>query len=156
MGPEVGKTQFIYLFYVRRLTGLVGGKNMTWRFLQKRTKSKSLFIKKKKKVWKSSVNFFIEWVIFILCFMQELKFQTAKSTGWDHVVIGWSTLQHNKVVIDAFTFEMVQCTLINQLWFVEMAQSAHTRHSQNSRHCSSLSALCLLYLLQDIAFLIAF
>lgn len=50
--------------------------------------------------------------------MQELKFQTAKSTGWDHVVIGWSTLQHNKVVIDAFTFEMVQCTLINQLWFV--------------------------------------
>lgn len=48
MGPEVGKTQFIYLFYVRRLTGLVGGKNMTWRFLQKRTKSKSLFIKKKK------------------------------------------------------------------------------------------------------------
>lgn len=50
--------------------------------------------------------------------MQELKFQTAKSTGWDHVVIGWSTLWYNKVVIDAFAFEMVQCIRINQHWFV--------------------------------------
>lgn len=50
--------------------------------------------------------------------MQELKFQTAKNTGWDHVVIGWSTLQHNKVVIEAFTFEMAQCIRIDQHWLV--------------------------------------
>lgn len=50
--------------------------------------------------------------------MQELKFQTAKNTGWDHVVIGWSTLQQNKVVIEAFTFETVQYIRIDQHWLV--------------------------------------
>lgn len=48
--------------------------------------------------------------------MQELKFQTAKNTGRDHVVIGWSMLQHNKVVIETFTFEMVQCIRTDQHW----------------------------------------
>lgn len=71
--------------------------------------------------------------------MKELKIRTAKSTGWDHVVIGWSALQYNRVVIEAFTPEMVQCIHIEQHWLMEMAQPDHIYHSQNSRHSSSLS-----------------
>lgn len=73
------------------------------------------FIKKR---FESLKLIFIEQVIFILCYMQELKFQTAKNTGWDRVAIGWSALQHNKVVIEAFTFEMVQYIHIDQRYLV--------------------------------------
>ena len=147
----------IYYFFNMRMDWLIQLKERTWLadFCKKKFEIQKPFIKNKQtnnnnKTLKAFSSFLLNDINLYIATCRN-SFQTAKSSGWDHVVIGWSTLQHNKVVIEAFTFGMVQCIHIDQHWLMEMTQPAHT---QNSRQGSSSSlSNTVLGIFQEIVFI---